>query len=236
MSPTVSGQINALDVRVLQVFDSAIEVLNDKLMIVPLTFAQSLYDTSSVDRLTILLYNAETAEPMRAALTQILAQRGLDVDIKTWQELSPLYNKVKDMFDVVFLFLFIIVFIIVTMSVINTISMAVLERTREIGTLRALGVKRGGIVYLFAVESVMLGILGSVLGVNLTFISWLIVKVAEPHWMPPMITRSLPLEIRLVPEYMLWSTLFLIIFSIGAASLPARRAAYQSVVDALGHV
>lgn len=236
MSPTVSGQINALDVRVFQLFDSAIEVLNDKVMLVPLTFAQSLYDTTSVDRLTILLYNAEETEPVRAALTQILAQRGLNIDIKTWPDLSPLYHKVKDMFDVVFLFLFVIVFIIVTMSVINTISMAVLERTREIGTLRALGVKRGGIVYLFAVESVMLGILGSVLGVSLTFISWLIVKVAEPRWMPPMITRSLPLEIRLVPEYMLLSTLFLIIFSIGAASLPARRAAYQSVVDALGHV
>jgi putative ABC transport system permease protein len=74
------------------------------------------------------------------------------------------------------------------------------------------------------------------LGVFLTFISWLMVKVTEPRWMPPMITRSVPLEIHLVAKYMLLSTLFLVIFSIGAASLPARRAAYQSIVDALGHV
>lgn len=236
MAPTVSGQINALDVRMFQLFDSAIEVLNDKLMLVPLTFAQSLYDTSSVDRLTILLKDTEQTEPMRAALTHTFAQHGLDVEIKTWQELSMLYSRVRDMFDIIFLFIFVIVFVIAIMSIINTISMAVMERTREIGTLRALGVKRNSIVYLFAIESVMLGVIGSMVGLSFTLISWLILKLMEPSWMPPIITQRLPLEIHLVPLYMLLSVLLLVLLSIGAASFPARRAAHQGIVDALGHV
>ncbi len=236
MAPTIAGQINALDVQVFQLFDSAIEVLNDKLMLVPLIFAQSLYDTSSVDRLTVLLKETEQTEPMRAALTSALAQHGLDVEVKGWRELSALYNRVKDMFDIIFLFIFVIVFVIAIMSVINTISMAVMERTREIGTLRALGLKRRGIVRLFAIESAMLGILGSVLGLVFTLISWVLVKILEPTWEPPIITQQLPLEIHLVSKYMVLSSLLLIILSVGAASVPARRAAHQGIVDALGHV
>jgi putative ABC transport system permease protein len=236
MAPTVSGQINALDVQVFQIFDSAIEVLNDKLMFVPLTFAQSLDDTSSVDRLTVLLNNTNQTQPMKDALAHAFAQRGLDVEIKTWEELAVLYNKVRDMFNIIFLFIFVIVFIVAMLSVVNTISMAVMERIREIGTLRALGVKRKGIVHLFAIESIMLGLFGCMLGIGLTLLSWLIVNLLEPSWMPPIITQRLPLEVHLVPEYMLLSIPLLVILAFGAASFPARRAAHQNIVDALAHV
>jgi putative ABC transport system permease protein len=235
MAPTVGGQINALDAQVFQLFESTVEALNDKLIVVPLTFAQSLYDTSSVDRLTVLLRDTEQTESMRTALTDAFTHKGLDVEIRTWDELSLLYNKVKEMFDIIFLFIFVIVFIIAMMSVINTISMAVMERTREIGTLRALGVKRNGIVRLFALESAMLGMLGSLLGISLTLISWLVVEVLKPSWTPPIIATRLPLEIHLVPKYALFSVLCLVILSLGAASLPARRAAYHNIVEALGH-
>jgi putative ABC transport system permease protein len=58
----------------------------------------------------------------------------------------------------------------------------------------------------------------------------------HPTWVPPIITRRIPLEVILVPEYMLYSTVFLVLLSVGAAVLPARRAANQEIVDALGHV
>ncbi len=236
MAPTVDGQINALDVEVWQLFESAIELLNDKLMLVPLTFAQALYDTSSVDRLTLLLRDTARATPVQATLAQTFHQHGLDVEVRTWEELSPFYTKGKNMFDIIFLFLFVIVFIIVVMSIINTISMAVLERTQEIGTLRALGIKRYGIVWLFAMESAILGILGSLLGIGLTLLSWLVVHRLQPTWVPPIITKRIPLEIHIVPEYLVLSMGCLVLLSIITAILPARRAAHQSIVDALGHV
>ena len=89
------------------------------------------------------------------------------------------------MFDVIFLFLFIIFFIIVVMSVANTMSMAVFERTREIGTLRALGLKRRGVMLLFAIESSLLGILGTVGGILLTLLGWWVVDFFKPTWTPP---------------------------------------------------
>lgn len=111
-----------------------------------------------------------------------------------------------------------------------------MERTREIGTLRALGLKRRGIIGLFAIESMLLGFFGSLLGVMLTLSVWWGIKVMEPTWIPPQITSRIPLEIYLVPYYMLYSTLLLVALSLIAACLPARKAARMEIVSALGHV
>ena len=140
------------------------------------------------------------------------------------------------MFDVIFLFVFLIVFVMVVLSVVNTISMAVLERTREIGTLRALGLKRWGVAVMFATESGLLGLLGTVLGMVITLCCWLGVKLAQPTWIPPNIPKRVPLEIFLVPQYLIWSFVFLVLLAVLAAVMPARRAARLLIIDALGHV
>jgi putative ABC transport system permease protein len=236
MAPTVEGQINALDAQVFQMFKAPNEAIANQLMIVTLKFAQTLYDTSSVDRLTVLLDDTEKTEKVRASLTQMLTQRGMKVEVKTWREIATFYDRTKNMFDIIFLFIFVIVFVIVVMSVINTISMAVMERTREIGTFRALGIKRRSIVLLFAIESAMLGLFGSVLGLCMTLLSWASFMIIEPTWVPPQMTREVPLEVHLVPDYMAVTLLFLILLSVLAAIMPARKAARMNIVDALGHV
>lgn len=235
LASTVSGQVNALDAQVFQIFDSPDEMLQDKLMLVPLKFAQSLYDTTSVDRITVLLNKTEQTEPMRARLAQEFADLGLQLEIKSWNESSSFYAKVKQMFDVIFLFTFLIVFTIVVVSVVNTVSMAIMERTREIGTLRALGLQRRGIVGLFVAESMLLGALGSVLGIILILLTWSGIAFFKPTWVPPQITFPVPLEVYLVPDYMLYSILSLVALSILAASLSARKAARLEIVSALGH-
>lgn len=236
VAPTVEGQVNALDAEVFQLFESPLDVLNDKLVLVPLAFAQDLYDTRSVDRLTVLLERTADTGAARDRLAAALAPAGIDTEIKTWEELSLLYTKVRRMFDLIFAFLFVIVLVISVMSVVNTINMAVMERIREIGTLRALGMRRGRIVTLFAVESGLLGVLGSLLGGVLTLLVWLAIAWKEPTWVPPLITKRVPLEVHLVPEYLAISFLFLLLLTIGAACFPARRAVRKSIVDALGHV
>ncbi len=235
MAPTVAGQINALDARILQTFDSPVEALQDKLMLVTLDFARELYDTPGADRVNVLLRDESQIQAVRAELERTLAERGVEVEIHTWEELSPFYTKVKQMFEVIFLFAFLIVFTIVVMSVVNTVGMAIMERTREIGTLRALGVKRRGIVGLFAVESLLLGFFGSLLGVALTVLVWGGVAWFEPTWVPPQIARRVPLEVYLVPREMLGSVVSLLLLSLLAATLPARKAARMEVVGALGH-
>ena len=233
---TVDGHMNALDMEVLQLFDTASDTLNDKVMRVPLTFAQTLYDTQSVDRVAILLNKYIDTIPVRKELQSRLSVQLPGFEVKTWREMSQWYRKVKDMFDVIFAFLFIIVFIIVITSVINTMSMAVIERTREIGTLRALGLKRRGVTTLFAIESLLLGFLGSIGGLILTLLGSWAVDIIKPTWVPPAITQRIPIMIFYSWELIFFSFVFLICLCLLASMLPARRAARQNVVDALGHI
>ncbi|WP_020651656.1 ABC transporter permease [Massilia niastensis] len=235
MAPTISGQVNALDAQLYQLIDAPVEALEDKLALVPLQFAQGLYDTGQVDRVTVLLERGVDAGAMRAVLARELDAAGLDLEVKTWNELSPFYTKVKTMFDVIFAISFLIVFTIVVMSVVNTFTMAVMERTREIGTLRALGVKRRGIVSLFSLESVVLGGVGSVLGITLTLLVVALVGWLQPTWVPPQLARRVPLEIHLVPQFWLFSTAVLMLLSMLSAILPARKAARMPITNALGY-
>ena len=236
MGPTIDGQMNALDAMLYQLFDAPSEVLNDKMVGMTFKFAQTLYDSKSADRITVLLKNQRNLEKVKQSLEEALAAKGVPVDIKTWEELSFSFLKIRDMFTIIFLFVFIIVFVIVVLSVVNTISMAVMERTREIGTLRSLGLRRKGVVMLFAIESAMLGLFGSLMGLILTLASWLAIYISKPTWVPPTVTKRVPLEIYIVPEYIVLSLVFLVILAIIAAVLPARRAARMSIIDALGHV
>jgi len=136
----------------------------------------------------------------------------------------------------IFTFVFIIVLTIVALSVVNTISMAVLERTREIGTLRALGLKRSGVVRIFAIEGTLLAAVGSLCGFFLTLIGWATITLLQPSWTPPTIPKEVPLEIHLVPWLMALSCLAMIGLAALAAIIPARRAARLRVIEALRHI
>ncbi len=236
MTTTLSGQMNAMDMQVMGVYDSGSDATNDKYMRFTFDFAQSLLDTKMAERIVVLLDNWQKTEEMRSLLRTKLTKAGIACEIKTWNELSLFYSKVRGMFDMMFLFLFSIVLVIVVMSTVNTMGMAVLERTREIGTLRALGLKRRGVSLLFAMEGGLLGLFGSLIGVVLYMSVWAMIRALSPTYTPPGISTPVPLVVDLVPQALFVLILCLIFLSLFAAIIPARRAAKQNVVDALGHV
>jgi putative ABC transport system permease protein len=236
MAPTLGGQMNAMDILVAGVFDSGSDATNDKYMRFTFGFAQSLFDTEKADRMVVLLKDAGKTELMRSRLLTKLSNAGIGCEIKTWNELSLFYSKVRGMMDMMFLFIFCIVLVIVVMSTVNTMGMAVLERTREIGTLRALGLKRRGVSTLFAMEGGLLGVFGSLIGMVLHTCVWTIIKTLAPTYTPPGVSTPVPLIVSFVPETLLVLMCCLTALSLTAAIVPARRGARQNIVNALGHV
>jgi putative ABC transport system permease protein len=236
MTTTLGGQMNAMDIQVMGAYDSGSDATNDKYMRFTFDFAQSLLDTKMAERIVVLLDNWQKTEEMRSLLLAKLTKADIACEIKTWNELSLFYLKVRGMFDMMFLFLFSIVLVIVVMSTVNTMGMAVLERTREIGTLRALGLKRRGVSLLFAMEGGLLGLFGSLIGVVLYMSVWAMIRALSPTYTPPGISTPVPLVVDFVPQALFVLILCLIFLSLFAAIIPARRAAKQNVVDALGHV
>lgn len=233
---TVEGQMNAIDARVCASFDAGGEQMSDKAIFGTIELLRKLYDTDGADQLNVLLTDGRLTDRLRIEFETTLAAAGVPVEIGTWYDLCPMYTKTVAMFSVIFTFLFVIVLVIVVLTVINTISMAVMERTREIGTLRSLGLRRHGVVTLFAIESLLLAILGSLAGLALTLAAWLGVHLGQPMWYPPTIAVGIPIELHLVPRYMLVTLVLLMVLAVLAAFFPSRRAARMNVVDALGHV
>lgn len=236
MAATLNGQMNAMDIQINGVYETGTDMTNDKFMRVNYAFAQALYDAQMAEKVVVLLDDWRKTDSMRILLLDKLTQAGFSCDIKTWIELSIFYSKVKAMFDSIFFFLFTIVMIIVVMSTVNTMGMAVLERTREIGTLRALGLKRRGVNMLFALEGGLLGLFGSLFGMVLHVATWAVIRIFQPTYTPPGTSISVPLFVHLVPQVMVVLMGCLILLSLVAAVIPARRAAGQKVVDALWHV
>jgi len=234
MAPSISGQMNAIDAQILQIADVASEALDNRYVFMPLSLGQSLYDTRGVSCVRFLLADGATTDAVVASMRERFPET--EWDVIPWYDVSKLYLRTKRMFDIIFGLVFAIIATIVTMSVLNTIGMAVVERTKEIGTLRALGLKQPGVVLLFGIESALLGIIGAITGLILTVALALTVAAVKPTWEPPVTAREIVWEIRILPDYLLVTFLLLVLFTSLAAIAPARRAAKQSIVDSLGHV
>lgn len=239
LSNSYDGMANALDVSVRGVYNTGATATNDKMVLMTLPYARDLLDYRGAERLVVLLKRdssgAATAAEARK-MEAMLAQAGFDVEIKTWADLSVFYNQVKNMFDMIFFFIFTIVLVIVVMSVVNTMTMSVMERTREIGTLRALGLKQYGVKFLFSSEGMLLGVFGILLGAFIFFFVYSGLILLQPTYVPPASSRAVPLRVDLVLPVLARNTLFMLLLSTIAAFLPARRSASKRIVDALGHI
>lgn len=236
LTATVEGLTNALDIEVGEIYNTGVTATNDKFLLLPFKFTQQLFDTEGADRLTVLLKDRSDTEPARQRLAKKLSDAGFQVEIRTWLDLSVFYRQVKGMFDMIFLFIFIIVSSIVIMSIVNTMTMAVIERTREIGTLRSIGMKRGKIVWLFSLEGSLLAILGCGIGVPFVFLVSLGVNLAGITYTPPNSSDLVPLLIDLDFLRMGVSFLILIFLTTISAFVPALSASRMKIIDALGHV
>lgn len=233
---TVHGQANAADLAIADIFSTGNAGTEDKFMYVPLALARSLYDAEGrADRFTVLLSSAADVDAARLTLAQSLVPGGHAVKISTWRELSAFYRQVKSMFDMIFGFLLAIVLTIVVMSITNAMSMNVVERTREIGTLRAIGMRRSGIVRLFAVEAVMLVSLGCGIGLLLTIAVRYGVHALEISYQPPNSTDAVPLLIGFDAAKSAIAAAMLSLLGVLAAYVPASRAARSAIIDSLAH-
>ena len=123
---------------------------------------------------------------------------------------------------------------IVVLSISNTLSMAVAERTSEIGTSMALGVKRRRILQLFVSEGAILGLAGGLLGVVLALLlGHLISTIGIPMPPPPGMARGYTGEILISAPLAADGFILALATTLLASILPARKASRLNVVDAL---
>ncbi len=234
LTNTKTGMANALDAKVTTVYNTGNPATNDKYVLVPFDFAQRLYDTEGAERIVVLLKDESQLEAERARLTEKLNGLGFQIEIQTWNELSLFYERVTLMFGVIFRVISVIITLVVLLTMLNTIFMSVTERTREIGTLRAMGMRRSTVVRIFVYEAILMGVMGVVLSVIPITLVYNLMAFLKISFIPPV--ASAPVMIRLVlqpPKLVVVCAMFLI-SSIVASVAASRSAAKRKIIDALG--
>jgi putative ABC transport system permease protein len=237
MSMTTGGSLNAMDVRVAGIFMSGVKEYDDRAVKMPLGAAQQLLQTAKVEKLLVLLKETDDTQAVRASLQKTFDRSGWKLEMRDWSQLAPFYHQVVLLYNGIFGFLGIIVFGIVIFSVANTMAMSVFERTREIGTLLAVGTTRAHVWRLFLLEGLGIGILGALCGLATgSVLTWIINHGNVMLPPPPGYTVGYRLQILLQPSVLITAATISIVTATLSSIVPALKASRLKIVDALGHI
>jgi putative ABC transport system permease protein len=195
------------------------------------TLAKTLSLTNYISELAISIDRRNTtAEEMKARLQ---AHVGKALVAETYLDITGFLRDAMNIQNMVFNTIVVIVFLIVVSAIINTSLMTVLERTREIGTIMALGYQRKHILFLFLAESSAIGLSGgfAALLVVVAGSGWL--GHAGLHFALPGQDIATVLYPHVTPVFLAGVLAMALASAVIAAFVPAWKASHMKPVEAL---
>jgi putative ABC transport system permease protein len=240
LGATAGGAPNVVTFYANEAQNQGIKELDDSFIGMNLPLAQELlYGRGEHKAVSIVIQLHRTEDMARARdrLNALFAEHRLPLEVHDFTELNSQYIPIMNFLSTMFGFLSVIMGTIVLFTIVNTMGMSVMERTNEIGTARAMGVRRGGIRRQFLVEGWMLGVIGATAGVILASILSVWFNHAQIMYTPPGQARAVPIRLLTGDIPLLVEAWFsLVLIATLASLIPSNRAARMKVVDALRHV
>lgn len=243
LASSARGIPNVASLAVVQAENLGFKELDEVSLFLHLAQAQRLVYGASPPKVTAIVIQLRETSQASKAIDRISSQlprwgKQQLLVVHDFGTLNPYYVESMALFDSIFGFMFVLIGGIVMFTVSNTMNTAVVERTAEIGTLRAMGLRRAGIRHLFVTEGAMLGVSGALLGVGASLITAFIVNRSGLQWLPPGNAELVPLNLKVWGEtgMVLGTAVSLALFTTLSAWWPAYRAANLTMVDALRHV
>lgn len=227
---------NTLDAKIVGTFETPHPSLNENYIYLPLAQAQkSLNLNEQISHYSVLLSDRKLTE---IAVKNINQQLPGQLQAYSWKEFAETTIAMAKTGEVEVYAILAVVLFIAGIGIVNTLILSTLERKKELGMMKALGMKEGGIIFTFILEAVGIAILGTVLGVLL---SALIIYLVNLNGFDTAIftgggetTFGLAISGKI---YLTWQfasfavvSIYSIVISIIAAIFPAYWAAHKDVV------
>lgn len=187
----------------------------------------------------VVLENIEQPFYMRMEALSNERWAGQRLDVNTWEGEGAHGKWVITGFDGISFFLVSILVLIIVVGVMNTMWMSVRERTPEIGTLRAIGMKRSRVLLLFLTEALLLGLIASSVGGGLgALVAWAIdaAQLPLPSEAAKTVLMSDTLRLAVEPAQIVRAVVTFTLVAGAASLFPASRAARMRPVTAIHHV
>lgn len=233
-----SGSMVAGSFRVCAIYRSANAPLDERMIYITMQDLNALLLIgNSFHEIAVLLKNDNHVN----AVQKILKQKYPSLQIQNWQEISPETNLLVKTVNQYAYIIIVIIMMALSFGIINTMLMAVLERTREIGMMVALGTNRSILFKLVLLETIFLTTAGAPIGI---FVSWLVANYYHRHGIDlssdgTEMLRSFGFNAMIYPEFpthaLLYVLLIVIITAIISSLLPALKAVKLQPIEALSH-
>ena len=214
--------------------------INDAYAIyVPLPFARQILDTAGAHRILLFLrpFRPERRErdldAVQERLRRQLADTGLPVAVSSWREAQDFYDQLKSFYDLLFTFAIAVITVLSMVAIFAIVSMAFLERLRELGSLRAIGTTRGQLMLLLLVESLATYLLGAAAALGLGLAAGAVINALQITFVPIGSNLPVPFHIDLELRYFLVPAAITLLMTAGAALVPILRTARMSVAHVL---
>jgi putative ABC transport system permease protein len=233
MATTTEGTMNAIDVVVSAIITTGWNEADKRMILVDISNAQKLLKTDKVSTLSVYLFDPNKIIGIQKEIS-VLSDALIT---KPWSEQAFYYSSVKALYNRIFGLLGIIIALLVVFSVSNTLSTAVAERTREIGTLRAIGSYPREIIAQFVNEGFLIGICGVLMG-NLFAFTIEMILPSLGLQMPPPPGRSVGYPLLVDISFLLYiiADMIIVLLCCFAAFFASQKASRMHIMEALRHV
>ncbi len=239
-APDVNGAVNLIDLRVSGIYSLGYPVMDEHMALVDLASAQTML--ALPDRVTRLVVRLADRVPIdRGERAVAAALAAAPVQVYPWQRFAETIVAAVRADTGSFSAMLALVFLFAVLNMVNSVAMSVRERVREIGTLRAIGMKRRQAAGLFVLEALLTALGASLVGCLLAGAAAFYlgtVGVDLSHALPA--DFPVPLASRFLSDYRVIDFVGASAAALATAALaavpPSRRAARLVVVDALRDV
>ncbi len=230
-----TGGVNAVEATVRGLFYTSNKPYDDAAIRVPITLARKLLRIESAHQWVVLLDETERTDAVLADLRTRFKDAG--VEFVAWHELADFYHKTVQLFSRQLDLVWVLIGALILLTIANTQTRAVLERTHEIGVLMATGWRRGRVLRFFLVEGLLIGLIGALGGIALAYgVSGLVEWAGGiPMPPPPGMNRGYTAQIMIGVPLVLQGVALGLVAATLAGAWPAWRASRLDVVDALRH-
>ena len=229
------GVMNAADFDLVGAYgQQGLPTQDKKFGFVPLAFAQELLRMPG--RATEIAIAVDRLDDVERLMPIIQAAVGDEYEVSTWHDVAAFIDDIMANQNFVLNFIAGIFLFVALLGIANTMLMSVLERTREIGTMMSVGVRRRQILTLFLLEAALLGLFGGMLGAAAggSFVAYYAHKGMAIHF------AGAQTPMHIYPFVSAQYILFIFALAAGGAALaalwPSLRASRLRPVEALASV
>ncbi len=229
------SDLNAVNLDLGAEHTSGVELLEDSLVLIPFKKAQELLGTDGAESMSVYINPNEDMKKFKVQLDEVLSK--ISPNFETFfyydEKINAVYIGTLGFLMAMGGFIIFLIGTAVSLTIVNSLAMGIIERTKEIGTLRAVGFKSQDISKIFVAENLVLCAIAVVIGVILSAIISYVVNSLNIRFTPPGVAGTV--QFRLVWNFfiVLTVTVFVFLLTWISASIVMKRKSRSKLIDLL---